>query len=51
MRFACTLDPSEPTGKAKGRFIIAVSTVLTHVMDESEWKKRAPRPRATAQCL
>ena len=36
-------DPylTDPNRKTKGRFIIAVSSALTHVMDESDWKKFA----------
>ena len=38
MSFDQDLD-STSTKKTKGRFIIAVSSALSHVMDESDWKK------------
>ena len=41
MRFDRDLDPAGLENKTKGRFIVAVTTALTQVMDESEWKKFA----------
>ena len=41
MRFDQDLDPTGSDNKTKGRFIIAVSTALCRVMDDSDWKKFA----------
>lgn len=41
MRFDRDLDPTSSDRKTRGRFIVAVATALTRVMDESDWKKFA----------
>lgn len=41
MTFDQDPDPTRSNRKVEGRFIIAVSSALSQVMDESDWKKFA----------
>ena len=41
MRFDRDFDPPGSDNKTQGRFIVAVATVVSRAMDESDWKKFA----------